>query len=139
MTILISKRGPEGKRGFPFQGRWLPEGTEVDTRDFPRVSAVPGKWDLMIDAGFFEDPRERELDPSRAARRERLRARASRPDPVVPIDRPTPFGPSLDERDAAWVAATLDKPIALQCGECGKQMKNEHGLKIHVSRSHKKE
>lgn len=117
------------KREFPFQGKVLPRGAEIDMRDFPQVSAIPGKWELMIDAGYFEDDRETVVDPTRAARRERLRPTPVdlKPDPGVPIQ--------LDEEDVA----RLEKPEALTCGECGFHATSKHGLSIHIGRSHKKE
>jgi hypothetical protein len=126
-TVLKVAKPSPGKRDLLFQGQWIPVGTEIDMRNYPQVSAIPGKWDLMIDAGYFEDGRAADVDPPRAARRERLRSAAARPDPVVPV--------MLDAEDIA----RLDKPSVLQCGECGFHATSAHGLKIHVGRSHKKE
>lgn len=120
------------KRAFPFQGKWLPEGVEIDMRDYPQVSKIPGKWDLMIDAGYFADMRNAVLDPARHERRARFEAAAfvaQRPDPVMPVDR------FLDAEDHA----RLEKPTGLQCGDCGFQATSPSGLKTHTTRKHTKE
>jgi hypothetical protein len=124
-------KGSANHRDLHFQGQWLPVGTEIDKRNYPRVSAIPGKWDLMVDAGYFEDLGEEVLDPERAARRSRLGTpTSSMPEPVVPVDQ------FLAPQERAEMNAALDKPIGLQCGDCGFQANSAHGLKIHVGRKH---
>lgn len=139
MAVLRVKRPSPGKRDLLFQGRWLTVGASIDTAEFPRVSKIPGKWAQLVRLGIFhddhlEDPElVRELESQRAQFGASEMVIDTRPEPVAQIDR------YLTQRDRAEVAAVLDKPVALTCGECGYHAKSRQGLKVHVGRSHKKE
>lgn len=132
MAVLKVRRGSPGKRDLLLQGKWLPIGTEFDTRDFPRVSKLPGKWAQLIRLGILYDDHLDDpglLDELRKQREEFGASPVveSRPEPDVPIP--------LEPEDVA----RLDKPTVLQCGECGHQATSAHGLKVHVGKRHKKE
>jgi hypothetical protein len=134
MAVLTVRRPSPGKRELLFQGKHLPVGAEIDTRDFPRVSNLPGKWAQLVRLGIFYDDHLSDPELVREVNSQRDQFGSaplveSRPEPVVPI------GQHMDAEDHA----RLDKPTGLQCGECGHQANSEHGLKVHVGRSHKKE
>lgn len=139
MTVLKVKRPSAGLRVLKFQGRDLPLGAEIDTRDFPRVSAIPKKWAQLISQGYFYDI-DHTADPelARDVREHRDEFGApvpvsSMPEPVVPVDQ------YLTAQERAELGAQLDKPIGLECGECGFHAKSDQGLRVHIGRSHKKE
>ena len=132
MAVLTVRRPSPGKRELVFQGKLLPVGASIDTRDFPAVSKMPGKWAQLVRLGILHDEHlsDAELAREVAAQRDQFGSAPlveSRMDHAVPIP--------LDEEDVA----RLDKPIGLQCGECGFQANSAHGLKIHAGRAHKKE
>lgn len=139
MAVLKVKRPSAGKRGMSFQGQELPVGTEIDTRDFPKVSRLPGKWAQLIRLGWFHDDHlsDPELVREVAAQRDQFGSAEqvvdTRPEPVAPID------PYLTPAERVEVDATLEKPAALQCGECGFQATTPRGLKTHQTRKHTKE
>lgn len=135
MAVLKVNRPSPGKRFLSFQGRQIPVGTEIDTRDFPRVSKIPGKWAQLVRLGILQDDDLSDPELVREVREQRdqfgtaeLRV-DTRPEPVEKIDQ------FLDAEDHA----RLDKPIGLQCGDCGFQAVNPAGLKRHQTRKHTKE
>lgn len=127
MAVLTVRRPSPNHRELLFQGQRLAVGTDLDTRDFPRVEK--DKWAQLIRLGILLDEHLSDPDIARALKAQRVEfgesyAPEHRPEPGVPVP--------LDEEDIA----RLDKPMSLQCGECGKQMTSEHGLKVHVGRQH---
>ena len=137
MAVLTVRRPSHNKRELLLQGKWLPVGTEIDTRDFPQVSNIPGKWAQLVRLGILHDAHltDPELVREVAAQRDEFGSAQlvpSRMDSFVPIDRDLRGNPALDEEDIA----RLDKPIGLVCGDCGFQATSDHGLKIHVGRKH---
>src|SRR3990167_2281418 len=141
MALLKVKRPSptaslQGRREFLLDGKWLPVGAEFDTRDFPRVSKLPGKWAQLIRLGFLHDDHLEDPDLVREVRAQRKELGSSelvvdvRPERVEPIDR------FLAPSEIAEVHARLDKPLALQCGDCGFQATSSAGLKTHTTRKH---
>ena len=131
MAVLTVRRPSPGKRELVFQGKLLPVGASIDTRDFPAVSKMPGKWAQLVRLGILHDEHlsDAELAREVAAQRDQFGSAPlveSRPDPVAPI------GQFMDAEDHA----RLDKPIGLRCGDCGFQATSERGWKIHVGRKH---
>lgn len=137
MTVLKVRRpsatapGVIGNRTLNFQGRRLPIGAEIETRDFPHINAQ--KWGQLVDQGWFEN--EGLMGDADIRREMRRRRDAGLPsvqeaprfkEPIVPV--------MLAPEDAA----RLDKPIVLQCGDCGFQATSSQGLKIHTTRKHAK-
>lgn len=144
MAVLKVKRpspsaSERGRRELLLGGKWLPVGTEFDTRDFPRVSKIPGKWAQLIRLGFLHD--DHLDDPELASEVETQRRQFgsselvadTRTPPVEQIDR------YLTRAERAETAAKLEKPIGLQCGDCGFQATSQKGLRTHQTRKHKKE
>jgi hypothetical protein len=145
MAVLTVRRpspseSRQGRSVLVFQGKHLPVGAQIDTADFPRVGKIKGKWAQLIRLGYFHDDHLTDPDLVRevAAQRDEYGSAPavdSRPDPVVPIDRDALGNPVLSAEDHA----RLDKPIGLQCGECGFQATSAKGLKTHTTRKHTKE
>ena len=145
MAVLTVNRpsageSEQGRRVLVFQGKRLPVGAQIDTSDFPRVGKIPGKWAQLIRLGFFSDAHltDPELVREVNAQRDQFGSAPlvdSRPEHGVPIDRDALGNPALSAEDVA----RLDKPVGLQCGECGFQASSPSGLKTHQTRKHTKE
>src|SRR5512139_2120532 len=138
MAVLKVKRpspaaSSQGRSELLLSGRWLPVGAEFDTRDFPKVSKIPGKWAQLIRLGFLHDDHldDPELSREVQAQRETFGSAElvadTRQPRVEPIDR------YLSPAERAETAAVLDKPIGLQCGDCGFQATSQRGLKTHIT------
>lgn len=136
MAVLTVRRpspsaSSQGDRYLVFQGKRLPVGAQIDTKDFPRVGKIKGKWAQLIRLGFFHDDHLTDPDLVREVASQRdeygsAPAVDSRPEPVVPVGR------FLDAEDHA----RLEKPVGLQCGDCGFQATSPSGLKTHTTRKH---
>ena len=142
MAVLTVRRpspsaSSQGDRFLVFQGKRLPVGAQIDTTDFPKVGKIKGKWAQLIRLGFFHDDHLTDPDLVREVASQRdeygsAPAVDSRPDPVVPIDRDALGNPALSAEDVA----KLEKPVGLQCGDCGFQATSPSGLKTHTTRKH---
>ncbi len=130
MTLLkVKKRKP-----FPFQGRVLEGGAEIDSRSFSAINS--DKWAQLIDHGFFElvDKPGAELDQAIADRRASAvseRAKATLENRAEAEVRFTEVGAvEVPIVDAPIVVATVT------CPECNHVAKNAHGLKVHRGKKH---
>lgn len=138
MALLRVKRPSPGKRELSFQGRRLSVGAEIDTRDFPKVGQIPGKWAQLVRVGIFHDDHLNDPELVREVKEQREQYGSAeqvvdnRPQPVAPIDQ------FLTPQERAEAAALLDKPLALQCGDCGFHATSSKGLKTHITRKHQK-
>ena len=145
MAVLTVRRPSpsqteQGERFLVFQGKRLPVGAQIDTRDFPKVSKLKGKWAQLIRLGYFHDDHLNDPELAREVESQRVEYGSaphvdSRPEHGIPIDRDALGNRVLSSEDVA----RLEKPVGLQCGDCGFQASSPSGLKTHQTRKHTKE
>lgn len=129
MTVLTVRRpSPNQRSQLLFQGKRLPLGTEIETRDYPAVRA--DKWAQLIRLGILRDE---QLTATPDIVRE-LRAQRDEYGDAPLVQTPM---------DATFVIPESPElpPVpgtGSVCGECGFEAKNANGLKVHVGRSHAK-
>lgn len=132
MTVLKVRRPSPGRRGeLNFQGRSLPVGAEVETRDYPKLGR--DKWAQLIRQGVFYDDNLADPDIRRVLEEQRREFGDKIPD-VKPLD---PVVMLAEQPGLPPMPTPAGEGIA--CGDCSHVAKNAHGLSIHVSRKHKKE